>query len=206
MERLAAPRRRRPSAAAAWNPVAGFSDPAGGSIWAALGDPALLPAPYGAAWVGEPRDAASVAVERRAGSRARGRAPSRAGHGVPPRGRQGADRAARVTYRVRRSAFHDNTRMTAADAVYPYVFAARWGARAPGGRDTTRRSTRPPRRRAQALVGFKVVRVDSEVRKYGDITFTYVVPVVEVYLNVGLARIPASWPRWRRRGARCRGT
>jgi hypothetical protein len=36
---------------AAWNPVAGFTDPFGGLMWAALGDPALLPAPYGSGWM-----------------------------------------------------------------------------------------------------------------------------------------------------------
>ena len=35
---------------AAWNPVAGFTDPAGGLIWAALADPAAFPAPYGGGW------------------------------------------------------------------------------------------------------------------------------------------------------------
>lgn len=37
--------------AAAWNPVAGFTDPFGRLMWAALGDPALLPAPYGSGWM-----------------------------------------------------------------------------------------------------------------------------------------------------------
>ena len=32
------------------------------------------------------------------------------------------------------------------------------------------------------LVGFRVLRVETEVRKYSDVTFTYIVPVVEVYL------------------------
>jgi hypothetical protein len=36
--------------AAAWNPVAGFTDPSGRLIWAALGDPAAFPAPYGGGW------------------------------------------------------------------------------------------------------------------------------------------------------------
>jgi hypothetical protein len=36
---------------AAWNPVAGFSDPFGRLMWSALGDPALLPAPYGSGWM-----------------------------------------------------------------------------------------------------------------------------------------------------------
>ncbi len=48
--------------AAAWNPLAGFSDEAGGLIWSAIGDPALFPAPYGAGWtlnrIGDVRRAA----------------------------------------------------------------------------------------------------------------------------------------------------
>lgn len=39
----------RPSAA--WNPIGGFTDPAGRLIWSAVGDPALLPAPYSGSWV-----------------------------------------------------------------------------------------------------------------------------------------------------------
>lgn len=35
----------------AWNPVGGFTDPAGRLIWHAVGDPALLPAPYADGWV-----------------------------------------------------------------------------------------------------------------------------------------------------------
>jgi hypothetical protein len=37
--------------AAAWNPVAGFTDPFGRLMWSTLGDPAMLPAPYGSAWM-----------------------------------------------------------------------------------------------------------------------------------------------------------
>ncbi|HET8576854.1 MAG TPA: hypothetical protein VFO18_07140 [Methylomirabilota bacterium] len=36
---------------AAWNPMGGFTDPAGRLIWYAVGDPALLPSPYGPGWV-----------------------------------------------------------------------------------------------------------------------------------------------------------
>jgi hypothetical protein len=36
--------------AAAWNPVGGFTDPAGRLIWAALGDAAAFPAPDGGGW------------------------------------------------------------------------------------------------------------------------------------------------------------
>jgi hypothetical protein len=37
--------------AAAWNPIAGFSDPFGRQMWNAIGDPALLPSPNDAGWV-----------------------------------------------------------------------------------------------------------------------------------------------------------
>ena len=37
--------------AAAWNPVAGFGDRFGRLLWAALGDPALIPAPYDSGWM-----------------------------------------------------------------------------------------------------------------------------------------------------------
>jgi hypothetical protein len=36
---------------AAWNPVAGFTDPFGQLLWSAIGDPALIPAPYDAGWM-----------------------------------------------------------------------------------------------------------------------------------------------------------
>jgi hypothetical protein len=36
---------------AAWNPIAGFDDPAGRLVWSALGDPAAFPEPYGDGWV-----------------------------------------------------------------------------------------------------------------------------------------------------------
>ena len=38
-------------AAAAWNPVAGFTDPFGRLMWSAMGDPAALPSPYDSAWM-----------------------------------------------------------------------------------------------------------------------------------------------------------
>jgi hypothetical protein len=35
----------------AWNPIAGFTDPFGRLLWSAIGDPALLPAPYDSRWM-----------------------------------------------------------------------------------------------------------------------------------------------------------
>ncbi len=39
------------TADAAWNPIAGFSDPFGRVLWSAVGDPALLPQPYDSGWM-----------------------------------------------------------------------------------------------------------------------------------------------------------
>ena len=47
-------------ASAAWNPVAGFSDPAGRLLWLALGDPAFFPSPHGAGWIPNRLTVASV--------------------------------------------------------------------------------------------------------------------------------------------------
>ena len=38
-------------ATGAWNPIAGFTDPFGRLMWAALGDPAAVPSPYDSGWV-----------------------------------------------------------------------------------------------------------------------------------------------------------
>src|SRR4029450_10091646 len=65
------------------------------------------------------------------------------------------------------SAFHDGTRMTAADAVYPVLLAAR--ASAAKGREW--------------LAGGKVLRTDTEVKKVADMSFTFVPPVVDVYTS-----------------------
>jgi hypothetical protein len=37
--------------AAAWNPVAGFTDPFGRLMWSAVGDTAMIPQPYDASWM-----------------------------------------------------------------------------------------------------------------------------------------------------------
>jgi hypothetical protein len=161
--------------------VGGFSDPTGRLLWAALGDPALLPTPSGVSWVADrvsptvtmgadvpvPEDA--VLPESRTG--------------LPREVGRGKSAGARITYRVAASAFHDNTRMTAADAVYPYLFAARWGVKRSGAAEYDAGIGAATALARQTLAGFKVVRVESDVRKYSDITFTFVVPVIDVYVN-----------------------
>ena len=189
----------RPSAA--WNPIAGFTDPAGRLLWAALGDPAFLPGPYGAGPVPHRAVPASVAVGGAAGVEI----PEDAllpepGSGVLREVGRGKTAKAKVVYRLWGSAAHDNTRVSPADAVYPYVFAARWGTvRAQPGVEYDPAVDAATQTARQALAGFRVVKVDSEVRRYADITFTYVVPVVEVYLNAAspdpevLAALAPPW-------------
>jgi hypothetical protein len=188
--------------AAAWNPIAGFTDGAGRLLWAALGDPGLLAAPYGAGFVPHRAVPAQVAVAGPSGLEIPEDAlvPEPGTGALLPVGK-GKTAKARVTYRLRASAAHDNTRVSPADAVYSYAFAARWSVkRAPGSPPeydpAVERATATAR---QALQAVRVVKVDSEVRRYSDITFTYVVPVVEVYLNTAstdaeaLAALAPPW-------------
>jgi hypothetical protein len=186
---------------AAWNPVAGFTDAPGRLLWAAVGDPGLIPAPYAAGFVPHRAVPAQVAVAGPSGFEIPEDAllPEPGTGTLLPVGK-GKTAKARVTYRLWGSAAHDNTRVSVADALYPYVFAARWSARrGPGSVEHDPAIEAATELARQALVGVRVVKVDSEVRRYSDITFTYVVPVVEVYLNVATADAPelaALAPPW----------
>lgn len=188
-------------AAAAWNPVAGFTDGPGRLLWAAVGDPGLLAAPYAAGFVPHRAVPAQVAVAGASGFEIPEDAllPEPGTGALLPVGK-GKTAKARVTYRLWGSAAHDNTRVSPADALYPYVFAARWSARRAAGSvehdPAVEAATETAR---QALAGVRLVKVDSEVRRYSDITFTYVVPVVEVYLNAATAdtaELAALAPPW----------
>ena len=190
--------------AAAWNPIGGFSDPAGRLLWAAVGDPAFIPAPYGSGWLANRTTPAAVTRSPSSPTMSEIELPEDAlipepGTGLLRDAGKGKSARARITYRLVASAFHDGTRMTPADAAYAYSFAYRWGARA-GGRaavDSVVEAATAPLR--QALVGFRVVKVDAEVKKYSDNTFTYIVPVIDVYVSGGaldneaLAALAPPW-------------
>jgi hypothetical protein len=182
--RVAAPTRP----AAAWNPIAGFSDETGGLVWSALGDAAMFPEPYGGGWLSNRVRAVEVSgpveVPRDA---------------LVPEPSTGALRSAapgmvaqqRVTYRVALSKFHDETKMTVADLVYPYVFAWRWSAK----NEQVDRATALLR---EWLAAVRVVKVDTEVRDFGDLQVFLETPVVEVYLRHAAesAEAPAIAPPW----------
>ncbi len=153
---------------AAWNPIAGFTDATGRLLWAAVGDPALFPDPDSARWVPNRVRPVSVTPAAEVPADATLRAA-------------GAAAGTRIVYRVLMSTFHDGTRMTVADLMYPYAFASRWGVR--GGRvydPAVDRATATLRAR---LAGVRVVKVDTQLREVGDVTIMYEVPEVEVYLT-----------------------
>jgi len=168
--------------ASAWNPIAGFGDATGRLIWLAVGDPALFPAPNHGGWVpnrvrAAPSADGSVEIPPDA------LVPDAAAGALHPIGR-GTTAPVKVAYQVLASAFHDGTKMSPADIVYPFAFASRWSVRE--GRNGTRydpvvdRATATLRERLAAV---KVVRIDSEIKDYGEVQLIYDVPQVDVYLK-----------------------
>jgi hypothetical protein len=100
----------------------------------------------------------------------------------------------RLTYKVLGSDFHDGTKTTAADLLYAYAFAYRWGARA-GGEGAhydpfVDAATAPMRRH---LLAVRVGGVDTASKSFrvGDVNFVREVLTVEVYLAV----VPEE-PEW----------
>ena len=179
--------------AAAWNPVGGFSDAFGRMLWLAVGDPAFLPAPHGGNWipnrvsVNSKPVAAAVAIP---GDAVR----PQPGTGLLLPVGNGRIAQQQFRYSVRLSAFHHGIHTGVADIIYPYVFAFRWGTEGPGASGaldpSVARSTALVR---EWLAGFKVVRVEEQVRNYGaDLKFSYRTPVVDVYLN---HRLSDPWER-----------
>jgi hypothetical protein len=172
--------------AAAWNPVGGFTDEAGRLVWAAVGDPAFLPAPGGDGWIPNRVTATSTTAADEVPADAL--APS-AGTGVLQPVGPGKRAKTRIVYRAVMSAFHDGSRMTVADLLYPYGFAARWGGR--DGDPAVARATAGLRER---LVAVRLVKVDTEVKNFGeDLKFTHEVPIVEAYLDGGGPTLAPPW-------------
>jgi hypothetical protein len=100
----------------------------------------------------------------------------------------GAGRTARLklTYKVLGSAFHDGTRTTAADLLYAYAFAYRWGVTGAG----TASQYDPAIDAASASVrrhlrGVRVAGVDTASKSFrvGDVNFVREIFTVEVYLD-----------------------
>lgn len=185
---------------AAWNPVGGLNDPTGRLLWSALGDPALFPSPYGGSWVPN-RVTATVTGTESPSSRVE--VPQEAlipepGTGLLREVGPGRQATAHVLYRVLTSAFHDGTRMTVGDVLYPFVFASHWGTRRAHREydPIVDASTSLLRER---LAGLKVLRVERDVLAFGDVKLTYDVPVLDVYVNYASPdplQVAALAPPW----------
>jgi hypothetical protein len=163
-------------ARAAWNPVAGFTDPAGRLVWAAVGDDALLVDPDNARFI--PNRARLQAIEEGGEIPADALVP--AGGALKTAGAAGAARA-KLVYRVMMSNFHDEQKMTVADLLYPFALATRWGVS--GGRDYDPEVDRATAALRGALAAVRVARVDSQIRDLGDMQILYDVALAEVYLK-----------------------
>jgi hypothetical protein len=171
-------------AAAAWNPVAGFTDAAGRLVWAIVGDNAFLPIPYNSLWAA---NRTHIRPAEEPAARQSIRLPADALIREPGTGRlvpAGADHGAmtRVVYRVLASPFQDGTAMEAADLVYPYAFAMQWGA-APGITTFDVEIAAATRLMREQLKGVRITGAEESTIAIGDRVFTYRSPIVEVYLD-----------------------
>jgi hypothetical protein len=172
---------------AAWNPIAGFSDETGALIWSVLGDAAVLPEPYGVGWL--PNRVRAVEISGQVDVPRDALVPEPSTGALRP-ATPGTVAERRVTYRVSLSKFHDETKMSVADLVYPYVFVGRWSTR-------DRRVDRATALLRDRLVAVRVLKVETEVRDFGDLQVLLDTPLIEVYLRgASEPESPAIAPPW----------
>src|SRR5262249_49954486 len=89
------------------------------------------------------------------------------------------------------------SRMTGADALYGLSFAFRWGAGR--GREEDAEIRRATALMRDWLVGARVLRVETDVLRFGDVTMKYDVPIVGIYLAHTLSdtkRLAVVSPPW----------
>ncbi|HEU5393436.1 MAG TPA: hypothetical protein VFV36_01410, partial [Candidatus Methylomirabilis sp.] len=169
---------------AAWNPIAGFTDSVGRMVWSAVGDPAAFPTPYAGGWI--PNRVTVMGVDAAPGGL---KVPADAllpelGTGRLRKVGDGKTAGAKIRYRVVLSPFHDGTRMSPADVLYPLVFAYRWSARDP--QDTlaydpsVAAATTLLRER---LAGLRVVGTEQEITEFGELKVMREILIIEVYLH-----------------------
>jgi hypothetical protein len=89
----------------------------------------------------------------------------------------------KLTYRLLGSAFHDGTKMSAADLLYAYMFAWRWSGPGEVYDPAVAAATATLRR---ALVGLHLAGVDAASKSFrvGDFNVTRELFIVDVYLTV----------------------
>ncbi|MFQ5995691.1 MAG: hypothetical protein ACE5K1_11425 [Acidiferrobacterales bacterium] len=109
---------------------------------------------------------------------------------------------AKLTYKSMVSVFHDGTRATTADILYPYMLAYRWGTHSPDQKTNydpyIDKSTALIRGR---LVGLRTTGVDktSKSSRFGDFVIERELQVIEVYLSTAPDKaqsVTAVAPPW----------
>jgi hypothetical protein len=193
----------RDAPAAAWNPVAGFTDGMGRLMWSAIRDPAMIPFPFNASWMPNRVQSKLTKVEGRSGGI---RVPADAlrpepGTGVLQRAGDWSFASQKVTYEVLASPFEDKTEQGVADILYPYAFLYRWGSKT-GDSDRARepRLAAAFRSLEERLSGIKVVRVERTTHNIAEgLDVVTKTPIVEVYLRAAPGdetQVAAFAPPW----------
>ena len=168
-------------AAAAWNPVTGFTDPTGRLLWLGLGDPAFFPSPHGTGWVANRVTVASVELGAPTVPVPEDALAFEPGSGAPKKVGPGRQAGARVVYRVLASRFHDQTKLELADLLYALGLA--WRSQDPAVLRATARTR-------ESLVALRLLRTETDVLAFGEDKLTYEVPIVEVYVDRAVAASP----------------
>jgi len=99
----------------------------------------------------------------------------------------------KLTCKVLGSGFQDGTRTTAADLLYAFAFAYRWGQRAEGEERYDPVVDAATAAMREHLVGLRVAGVDAVSKSFriGDVNFVREIFTVETFLNV--ARDDVDW-------------
>jgi hypothetical protein len=187
-------------AAAAWNPLAGFTDPAGRLIWTTVADDSFLPIPFNSRWA---PNRVELRPDDAAASRQSVRIPADAvlpevgtGRLMPVGSGKGA--MSKLTYRVLTSPFHDGTESEAVDLLYPYVLAFRWGGSDPASPSFDPEIAAVTRYMRERLKGIRVIGTDQRSVSVSEQTVIHKLLLVEVYLDTpsddeGAAALAPPW-------------
>jgi len=188
---------------AAWNPISGFGDSAGRLIWSAVGDPAELPHPYNSTWVSNRVTTPALTFEELPSGALE--VPAAALSAEPRTGilrpvGEGKTARTKILYRVLLSSFHDRTSMSAADILYAYAFAYRWGEKSPSsGADYDPLVDASTTLLREWLVGIRPLKAEQEIKESGETKYFFQVQPIEVYLARRLAdltQVAAVAPPW----------
>jgi hypothetical protein len=172
-------------AAAAWNPLAGFTDAAGRLVWATVADDALLLLPFNSRWApnrAEPRPEDAAALKQSLRIPADAVLPEPATGRLMPVG-SGKGAMSKLTYRVLVSPFHDGTEPEAVDLLYPYVVAFRWGGAGPGRAPFDPEIAAATEHMRERLKGVRVTGTDERSVSVSEQTVIHKMQLIEVYLD-----------------------